>query len=308
MLAGVYELLHAGFGLTAAEHKEVFCYLLTLACCGVAYVAAVWGLYRLGRVLGLSPGWAAALTASFGLATVAPVYTRNVNSNLPTLTAAIAILLNLTAPARSPRSPWAVGRLLLIGTLAGFAYALEQPTGGLLLAAAAVAAAVRLRRPSAVVWVGLAALPWMALHHAVVYSYAGTLGPPNADPAVFDYPGSQFDAHNLTGRWNHPGPGDFAVYAFLLLFGTRGFVLSNPTLLAALPAAVWALRRPGGAWRRPVSDCGGWASGWCTRPCPTTTAASAARSAGSCRCWRRRTTGWRCCSAICRNTGSILSS
>ena len=169
---------------------------------------------------------------------------RHVNSNLPTLAAAVGILLNLAALARSPRSPWTVGRLLLIGTLAGFAYALEQPTGGLLLAAAAVAAAVHLRRPSAVVWVGLAALPWMALHHAVVYGYAGTLGPPNADPAFFDYPGSQFDAHNLTGRWNHAGTGDFAVYAFLLLFGTRGFVLSNPTLLLALPAAVWALRRP----------------------------------------------------------------
>lgn len=245
MLAGVYEALHAGFGLTAAEHKQVFCYLLTLVCCGVAYVAAVWCLYRLGRVLGLSPGWAAALTASFGLATIAPVYTRHLNSNLPTLAAAVAILLNLAALAHSPRSPWAVGRLLLIGALAGFAYALEQPTGGLLLAAAAVAVAVRLRRPSAVVWVGLAALPWMALHHAVVYSYAGTFGPPNADPAVFAYPGSQFDAHNLTGRWNHAGPGAFALYAFLLLFGRHGFVLSNPTLLAALPAAAWALRRPG---------------------------------------------------------------
>ena len=102
-----------------------------------------------------------------------------------------------------------------------------------------------LRRPSAVVWVGLAALPWMALHHAVVYSCTGMIGPAGANPAFWDYPGSQFDAHNLTGRWNHAGPGAFAAYAFLLLFGTRGFVLSNPTLLAALPAAVWALRRPG---------------------------------------------------------------
>ena len=185
LLAVPYLALHDGFGFRAAEHQEVFCYLLTLLSCGLAYVAAVWCVYRLGRVLGLSPGWAAALTASFGLATVAPVYSRNVNSNLPTLAAAVAVLLNLAALGRPPRSARTVGRLLLIGTLAGFAYALEQPTGGLLLAAAAVAAAVRLRRPSAVVWVGLAALPWMVLHHAVAYSYAGTLGPPNADPAFF---------------------------------------------------------------------------------------------------------------------------
>ncbi len=127
--------------------------------------------------------------------------------------------------------------------MAGFAYALEQPTGGLLLAAAAVAAAVRLRRPTAVFWVALAALPWAVLHHAVVYSYAGTLGPPNADPAFFDYPGSLFNADNLTGRWHHAGLGAFAVYAFLMLFGERGFVSSNPTLLLALPAAAWAARR-----------------------------------------------------------------
>ena len=244
MLAMPYQALHSAFGLTAAEHREIFCYLLTLISCGLAYVAAVWCLYRLGRVLGLSPGWGAGLTASFALTTLAPVYICHVNSNLPTLAAAIGILLNLTVLARCPQSSWTTGRLLLIGALAGFAYALEQPTGGLLLAAAALAAAVRLRRPSAAVWVALAALPWMALHHAVVYGYAGTFGPPNADPAYFNYPGSQFDAHNLTGRWNHDGAGDFAAYAFLLLFGARGFVLSNPTLLLALPASVWALRLP----------------------------------------------------------------
>ncbi len=99
----------------------------------------------------------------------------------------------------------------------------------------------------------------MALHHALVYSYAGVFGPPNADPAVFDYPGSQFDAHNLTGRWNHAGLAAFVAYAFLLLFGTRGFVLSNPTLLAALPTAVWALRRPGA---RVITACFGlWGLG-----------------------------------------------
>jgi hypothetical protein len=271
LLAVPYFALHQAFGFRAAAHEEVFYYLAALLCSGSAYVVAVWCVYRLGRALGLSPGWAAALTASFGLATVAPVYARNVNSNLPTLAAALGVLLNVVAlPAgasagrggaacfRGPSEPSGkhddsegprkhgargeFGRLLLIGALGGFAYALEQPTGGLLLAAGAAAAAVQLRRPSAVVWVGLAALPWMALHHAVIYSYAGTLGPPNADPAFFDYPGSQFDAHNLTGRWNHAGPAAFAAYAFLLLFGGRGFVLCNPTLLLAAPAAAWAFR------------------------------------------------------------------
>jgi hypothetical protein len=248
LLAGPYAALHDGFGFRSADHKEAFCFLMTLLCSGLAYVAAVWCVYRLGRLVGLSPGWAAALTASFGLATVAPVYARNVNSHLPSLAAAMAVVLNVAGLTRTSKSEvgsrkLGMGRLLLIGLLAGFAYALEQPTGGLLLVAVSIASAVRLRRPTAVVWIALAALPWALMHHAVTWACAGTFGPPNSNPAVFDYPGSWFDAQTLTGRWNHAGLGDFAAYAFLMLFGERGFVLSNPALLLALPAAVWALRR-----------------------------------------------------------------
>ena len=244
MLAVPYLALHDGFGIRAVEHEAVFYYLSALLSSGLAYVAAAWCVYRLGRILGLAPGWAAGLTASFALATVALAYSRNVNSHLPTLAAALGVLLNLAALGRPGR---AIGRLLLLGALAGFAYALEQPTGGLLLAAAAVVAAVRLRRPTAIVWVALAALPWAVVHHVVTNSYAGTLGPANANPAFFDYPGSAFDAHNLTGRWNHADVGAFAVYAVQMLFSDRGFVTSNPTLLLALPAAAWALR-PSSGW------------------------------------------------------------
>ena len=293
LMAAPYLALHDAFGFRAADHPDLFCYLMTLLSSGLAYVAAVWCVHRLGRVLGLSPGWAAALTASFALSTVAPVYSRNVNSHLPSLAAALGVLLNLAALGRplgdketrrqgdketrrqgdketrrqgeskavvvSP--PLLVSQspclLVCIGALAGFAYALEQPTGGLLLAAAAVAAAVRLRRPTAVVWIVLAALPWMVAHHAVTYACAGTFGPPNANPAFFSYNGSLFDESNLTGRWNHANLGDFAAYAFWMLFGEKGFVASNPTLLLALPAAWWAARS---ASRRPETLCFGL---WC---------------------------------------------
>ncbi len=244
-LAALYQMLQFAFGLRAAENKEAFCYLMTLFSSGLSYIVAVWCAYRLGRVVGLSPGWAVALTASLALATIAPVYTRHVNSSLPILAVALAVLLNVTT--LTPSSGKILGRLLLVGALVGFAYALEQPTGGLLLVAASAATAWRLRRPSAVVWIALAALPWAVLHHAVVYSYTGMIGPAAANPAFWDYPGSQFDAHTLTGRWNHAGLGDFAVYAFLMLFGVHGFILSNPTLLLAVLAGAWAI------WRLPTA-------------------------------------------------------
>src|SRR5450755_3628209 len=71
MMAVPYYAVHDGLGLRAADHKELYCYSLTFLTSGLAYVVAVWGVHRLARAIGLSPGWAVALTASFALATVA---------------------------------------------------------------------------------------------------------------------------------------------------------------------------------------------------------------------------------------------
>jgi hypothetical protein len=121
LLAVPYQVMRSVFGLRAADHKEAFCYLMTLFSSGLAYVVAVWCVFRLGRVVGLSPGWAAALTASVDLATIAPVYTRHVNSSLPTLAAAVAVVLNLTVVARPINQGRVVGRLLINCAMAGFA-------------------------------------------------------------------------------------------------------------------------------------------------------------------------------------------
>ncbi len=105
-----------------------------------------------------------------------------------------------------------------------------------------------------------AALPWVVLHHAVTYSFAGTLRPVGAVPEFFDYPGSEFDAGNLTGLWNHPDLAAFAGYAGGLLFSGRGFILCNVPLLLAAPAGLLLLwrRRP----ERPLLWLGAlWAAG-----------------------------------------------
>src|SRR5262249_59742852 len=53
-LAGCYKLLQAATGLKARERADLFCYWMTLLSSGVAYVVAVWCVYRLGRTVGLS--------------------------------------------------------------------------------------------------------------------------------------------------------------------------------------------------------------------------------------------------------------
>ena len=90
-----------------------------------------------------------------------------------------------------------------------------------------------------------AALPGLALHHTLNYLVAGSWVPANAVLSHFDWPGCPFDATTMTGRWNHAGPGAFVVYALALLFGKRGFLMHNPTLLLALigPPLLLRLRR-----------------------------------------------------------------
>ena len=44
--------LQALFGLQAASRPDVFCYAMTIASSGVAYVAAVWCVYRLAKRVG----------------------------------------------------------------------------------------------------------------------------------------------------------------------------------------------------------------------------------------------------------------
>jgi hypothetical protein len=258
LLAVEYQLLRWALGLRVSQPPDPLTYLLTLGSSGLAYVAAVWCVYRTAGVLGLAGPWRLALTASFGLGSLALPYVRHVNGHVIVLALVAAVFWQLAELARDKGGRLPVGRLLAVGALGGLAYAVEQPTGGLLLAGAAVVAAAR--RPAwresawAVVCVSLAALPWAVLHHAVTYSYAGTFGPPNTHPEFFAYPGSQFDASNLTGTWLHADIDAFLAYAFLMLFGGRGFVFANPTLWLAAPAFVAALRAGSGV--RPEARLG----------------------------------------------------
>jgi len=241
LLAGEYQLLQWAFGLRVQSHYTWVTYWLTLGSSGLAYVAAVWCVYRTAGVLGLPLLGRLAVAASFGLATVALPYTRHVNAHIIGLGLAAAVFWQLAELGRTGGGGRPVVRLLTVGALGGLAYAVEAPTGGLMLAGAALVAAWR--RPTwgaaacAAVWVSLGAFPWIALHHAVTYAYAGTFGPPSSHPEFFNYPDSEFNASNMTGRWNHADADAFLAYAFLLLFGSRGFVLANPTLWLAGPAA-----------------------------------------------------------------------
>jgi hypothetical protein len=258
LLAGWYWLLRTWTGWTAAARPAWFVRWMTLASSGLAYVVAVWCIDRMGRVVGLPPGRRLLLTASFGLATMAPCYARQANNHVLLLAAGAAVVLGLARLAedrRAGRLPW--GRLAGLGLAAGFGYTTDLGAGPVLLLCTGAVVAWRCRRPAPVMVFGLAALPGLVLHHAVNYAVGGTLGPANAVPEYFRWPGCPFTPASLTGAWKHAGVGPFLLYAGGMLFGKRGLVGHNLPLFLVLPALVGLLRR-----RRPESPEVCFAAGW----------------------------------------------
>src|SRR5579885_1549289 len=238
LMAEEYLLLRA-LGLPAAhDDAGEFCWWMTVFSSGLAYVASVWCVWRLGRVLWLPLGPRLALTASFALATVALTYSRQVNNHVFLLAVAAGVMLGLARLARAAeagRTPWAW--LLELGCMAGLGYTIDLGAGPPLLACTGALVVYRCRRAGPVAAFAAAALPWLVLHHAVNYLIGGTLVPANAIPEYLRWPGSTFTAENMTGGWHHTAL-HFPVYALALLAGKKGFLLHNLPLLLAGPAFV----------------------------------------------------------------------
>ena len=248
LMGGVYQSAR-WLGLPpAAERPDLFCLLLTLCTSGFAYVIAVGCVDLLGRHVGLPLGWRLALTASFGLSTVALPYVRHVNNHILLLAVLAALVLHLAYLAEDCRmgvTSWR--RLVLLGSLAGFGYTIDLGAGPVLLLCLLPLIAYRCRRPAAAGVVVLAALPWLLAHHAVNYVLGGVFKPMNAVAAYADWPGSPFNEANLTGFLRH-GPFKLAVYALSLLFGKHGIVGHNLPLFLALVAFAVLLGRRCREW------------------------------------------------------------
>jgi hypothetical protein len=242
LLAGIYQLLQSLFGLKASLNSAAFCWWMTVASSGVAYVVAIICIFRVGLVVELPLRWRLMLTASFGLATVAVVYVQHINNHMLLLGVAAVLMLQAT---RLPESaPW--WRLLLLGCLAGIGYAIDLGAGPLLLACCGalvlwITPSFRGRLKSCA-WFAAGALPWLGLHHAFNYAVGGTFRPANAVPEYFNYPGNPFHGAMLTGAWHHESLVEFVRYTIYLLLGPKGLLGHNLALFLLLPT-LWPLLR-----------------------------------------------------------------
>lgn len=239
LLAAVYQVWQWFGGPAARERPDLFCYLMTVVSSGIGYVIAVLCTYRLNLSLGLPLRINLLLVLSFALCTFSLAYMRHVNSHVLLLGVMSALLLNLRC--LSDDGP-ALPRLIVIGMLAGFAYALDLGIGPVLLMCLAGLLLYRRPKVTTAICFGLATLPWLLAHHALNYAIGGTFKPANTLVEYHQWPGCPFDAADLTGRWNH-SPWHFVVYSLALLFGKHGFVGHNLPLFLTFVAAFLLLRR-----------------------------------------------------------------
>ena len=233
LMGGVYRAWLFVGGPTAAERPDLFCWFLTVFTSGVAYVVAVWCVFRLGVVVGLSGRTLTLFTPAFGVCTIAPTYAQHVNGHVVQLAVAAALCLALAGGRR----------FALAGFLAGFGYTLDLGIGpGLLACTLAYCWHVGGLRMFLLAL--LCAAPWVGLHHALNYAIGGTVGPANAVPQYLMWPGSPFTEANMTGGLKHDAAG-FLLYGADMLFGKKGFLLHNLPLWLVPGSAVLL------AWHRP---------------------------------------------------------
>jgi hypothetical protein len=177
------------------------------------------------------------LTSAFAFGSLALPYAQHVNNHVLLLGVAAGVcdlLLRDTSTTAVPRR----ATIAVVGFLAGLGYTIDLGAGPLLLAA--VGGFFIWRRRGALVF-ALGALPWVIAHHALNYMIAGTLGPANANPEFFRWPGSPFDESNMTGMWRHDSAPGAALYALDLLFGKKGFLLYSLPLVQAVFGLYWLL-------------------------------------------------------------------
>lgn len=257
VLAGVYRSLQC-VGFPRAEHRpDLFCWSMTVLTSGVAYAVAVLCVHLAGWRLALPARLNVLWTLSFAFATFAPAYTRHVNSHMLLLAVTSAVVLQLVHLHEAGTSALAWRRIAGLGALGGAAFCLDPGSGPLLLIALVAYVAWRYRRCAPVAVLALAALPLVIAQLWLNVWIGGVLLPINMVPEYSAWPGSAFNAQNLTGFCRH-SPSEFVVYAAELLLGKHGLAGHNLPLLLLIPALPNLVRR-----RRALRNEALLALGWC---------------------------------------------
>jgi hypothetical protein len=241
-MAGGYKILQIITGLTAAGSPGLFCYLLTFLFSGSAYVISVLCIDAMAAAIELPCFPRLLLPYSFALATVALPYARHVNNHLPLLAVTCLVAVQCVRIANLGKNGRFSQNLAALGALAGIGYTIDLGVGPMLVLSLAVFLVLQTRSARVLLIFLAAAFPWFLLHHALNYMIGGTFKPVNAVAAYFQWPGSPFNAGNLTGGWAHKSLWHFVVYTLGMMFGKKGFIGHNLPIYLSIPAIAFLLR------------------------------------------------------------------
>ncbi len=241
--AGIYYVLHKGFGLTFKKNEAVVVPILVALLCTLPLLALLWMFYGLIRRESIAPPAALGITAMLGLTTLCFPFGTILVNHLPSTTALFAMFV-CARELRAGRqdSPWYAFGAGLAGCLAvTFELTAVFPVvalGGYLLWAR------RQWRYAGMVLLGAAGPA--AVHLVLTWWSTGGVLPVQLRKSLWHFEGSY---------WNQPKSWDaldqpkwqYGLYCF---FGGRGLFTLTPVLLLALPALWRGLRRGGGAIAR----------------------------------------------------------
>ena len=240
-MAVIYAVLQRATGLSAQRSVGRFCYWMTVISSGVSFVATMAALFSMAMAVLGTPGRAAAVALAFTVGTSALVYSRAVNIHIVLLALSawiVVIWLRLLAIDIGRRR-----RLIVLGALAGAAYACDMGVGPLFALGSIVVIGTMSHWVEALTLFAAGCAPFVLLTHALNYYVGGTVLPIGTVPAFFAYEGSAFGPSDLTGNWNHASVESFALYGLKLVVGRRGFLWFNLPLIFVIPGVVMSSRR-----------------------------------------------------------------
>jgi hypothetical protein len=242
LMAGAYQVLRWCGLPPASERPDWFARIMAWFFAGLPYVLAVWCIGSIARHIGLTRPWDLILTATFAFGSLALPYSQFVNNHVLLLgVTAMMCETMFTCPLAEDgkRIQISVLRAIWLGALAGFAYSIDLGAGPLL---AACVGAWLLWHRTRVLWYVLGAIPLFVAHHWLNYAISGTLAPGNSNPEHFNWPGSPFNAQNMTGSYQHPSIAKAILYTLDLQFGRKGLMLYSLPLIQTLAGSYWLFR------------------------------------------------------------------
>jgi hypothetical protein len=215
-----------GFGL---QTHKLACWFLTVAFVGGLSALGLVGFRRvILEAFPISPEWADLTTLIAGLGTTIFPFSLVFNNHVVGGVLIFFGFQPLLVPGRC-----GVKEALRSGLLLSLAGAIDLSCFLFVPVAAILFARESFR--SGIVQ-ALAAVPLTILYFLLNSWTSGSLRPPQMNPPLWNYPGSEFTEATLSGLAHHSSVGGVAVYAFHMLVGNRGLIPHSPVLVASLGA------------------------------------------------------------------------